>query len=480
MSQQTAIRAQARARLNNDMIENNVKNVVEYEKVDQRAKWENKTTAKIETKRKGARVSELQGNHAASLLARKRQLAGILNNEMNQWQKEFGELGESPHDRKMALQSRALALRDARESERRAFVDDMYKLQWQSSCDDGRLLDSKATIKQVMVDRDTQIQHKVHAASKLQAEEGMLMAEWKQRIDELETKENQKEAYRSAMEKEIKGMLDEQVTAHHGRKEALRARQAKDASEEMHEWRAAKDQEEDEEQEKAVLARQRGIETRTFNQSRVHLRAEAAQTVKSQDLVLLNFALDKERAKEAEEAAKRLEEKETTKRYQDYLELQMVKEAEDFAEVDAVRKKAEDQIFAKREQEQQDRLDARNALWRNTDRGRQEQIRFQYERAIKEAEDDNAMSSKNGGNQDELDAIETAKRAAHKQALGENQLGIRAQVSYKQRVGRREVQEKYLEAKIMSKVEVEHKARLSEMAGTVKVNFPNKHTQWYS
>jgi hypothetical protein len=455
-------------------------NVVEYEKVDQRAKWENKTSAKIEIKRKGSRVDELQRDHAATLLARKRQLAGILNQEMDQWQKEFSELGESPQDRKMALQSRALALRDAREAERRAFVDEMYKLQWQSSCDDGRLLDSKATIKQVMSDRERQVEHKGETASKVKAEEDMLMAEWKQRIDELETKENEKEAYRAAMEKEIKGMLDEQVEAHHGRKDALRARQAMDAAEEMREWRAAKDKEEAEDEEKAIIARQRGVETRVFNQSRLHLRAEAAETIKARDLVLLNFALDKEREKEAQEAAKRREEKDTTKRYQDYLEMQMVKEAEDNAEVDAVRKEAEDRIFAKREQEQQDRLDARNELWRKTDVGRQDQIRMQYERAIKEAEDDNAMSSRNGGNQDELDAIEAAKRAAHKQALIENQMGIRAQASYKKRVGRREVQEKYLEAKIMSKVEAEHKARLTEMAGTVKVNFPNKHTQWYS
>ena len=55
----------------------------EYNEVNLRAKWEVSTDGKLEVARKGARVSQLQGQSAQALLARKRQLAGLLNAEMD-------------------------------------------------------------------------------------------------------------------------------------------------------------------------------------------------------------------------------------------------------------------------------------------------------------------------------------------------------------------------------------------------------------
>jgi len=444
--------------------------------VDLRSKWENKTTAKIEQMRKSGRVAQLVRDSASQLLARRKELAGLLNAEMDMWQKEFASTEESPEVRKASLQARALELRDAREAERRAFVDEMYKMQWQASCDDGRLLDSKATIKRVMSDRQAQLQQKAAIAVTVQEQEDALMKEWKQRIDELEAKETQKERYRASMEKEIRGMLDLQVEQHQQRKAVLKARQAADWSEELSEWTAAMQKEKSEELERFVTAKARGMETRAFNESRLHIRAEAAAEVRAQDLTLLNYALEKERAAQAAEQAKRDDEKATTRRYQDYLKQQMVKEAQNFATVDALRQAEENKIWAKREQEQQDRHDARSALWKATDQSRQEQMRMKAEREVKELDDGSEFRA----HQEVLDRAAADKEAAHKIAVMENLRGINAQKAFKERLGRREVQEKYLETKMMLKVEQEHKARLSEMAGTVQVNFPNKHTQWYT
>jgi hypothetical protein len=395
---------------------------------------------------------------------------------MAQWQKEFSSMKESPAARKMSLQNRALALRDAREAERRAFVDQMYRLQWQTSCDDGRLLDSKATIKRVMDDREIQLHQKAEIAQKLAVEDGLLMGEWKQRIDELEKRETEKEQNRRTMETEIKGMLDSQVEHHFMRKEALRDRNARDAAEELAAWKTAKEKDDAQTEQRHILSKARGIETRNFNQSRLHLRAEAAEEVKAQDMLLLNFALDKEHSELASESAKRNEEKETTKRYQEYLKVQMIKEAENFATVDAQRQAEEDKIWAKREKELQDRSDARALLWAQTDVSRQDQIRWKKEREVKERQD---VFSPNG-HMEELDRLEAAKQGARKSAIAMNHNGVLAQVDHKKRLAKREEQEKYLEVKIMDKVEKEHRQRLAEMSGEVKVNFPNRHTQWYS
>lgn len=50
-------------------------------------------------------------------------------------------------------------------------------------------------------------------------------------------------------------------------------------------------------------------QVRDFNEARREMRAVAAQQTKEQDLVLLDYAIQKDKAGEAEEQAKREEEK---------------------------------------------------------------------------------------------------------------------------------------------------------------------------
>ena len=148
---------------------------------------------KLRQKRKDKRVAELLAQQCAALLTRKRALAALLNKEMNGWQAEMLTEKKSPADRLRTLQDRAIALRDAREAERRKFVDKMYHEQWQASCDDGRLLDSKATIKHVVGERETQIQQKAEIAEKIAVEGEILDGEYKKRVAELAAKEDAKE-----------------------------------------------------------------------------------------------------------------------------------------------------------------------------------------------------------------------------------------------------------------------------------------------
>jgi hypothetical protein len=435
---------------------------------------------KLRQKRKDKRVAELLAQQRAALLTRKRALAALLNKEMNGWQAEMLTEKKSPADRLRTLQDRAIALRDAREAERRKFVDKMYHEQWQASCDDGRLLDSKATIKHVVGERETQIQQKAEIAEKIAVEGEILDGEYKKRVAELAAKEDAKEKYLHDLNLEIKGILDEQVVMMESRRQALRDQQAADAVEEMAEWQEAKDKEEAKERDRYLDARARGVETRKFNQTRLGIRAEQDAEIRAQDRLLLNYALDKEAAEKAAEKAKADAEKATTKRYQEYLRLQMVKEAADESAADALRRADEDRVMERREKQQQDRRDARAYLWKITDEGRQEQMRQKYEAELKFLEEEAALDAQLGGGQDELDEIERQKVERHRKAVMDNQVGVRQQAAYKQRVLRKEKQDAFLEGKIMRKVEKEHSHRLTTLAGTVKTHFPNKHTQWYS
>merc|ERR1712196_474034 len=95
-------------------------------------------------------------------------------------------------------------------------------------------------------------------------------------------------------------------------------------------------------------------------------------------------------------------------------------------------------------------------------------------------EDEAALDALLGGGQDKLDEMERLKQERHKKAIMDNQLGVRQQAAYRQRMLRKEKQDAYLEGKIMRKVEKEHSHKLTTLSGTVKTHFPNKHTQWYN
>jgi hypothetical protein len=62
---------------------------------------------------------------------------------------------------------RAYALRDAREEERRKYVQECYDRQWRDACDDARLLDSKALVNYMSKERLAQIQEKVRRRQQL-------------------------------------------------------------------------------------------------------------------------------------------------------------------------------------------------------------------------------------------------------------------------------------------------------------------------
>lgn len=77
----------------------------------------------------------------------------------------------------------------------------------------------------------------------------------------------------------------------------------------------------------------------------VGLRREIAEKERQEDLVLLQYAMNKEKAVEQEEEEKRNKEKAETRRYQEYLRELMIHEAEDTRYVDEVRIREENKVL---------------------------------------------------------------------------------------------------------------------------------------
>jgi len=445
-----------------------------------KAQWENKTDAKLTLLRKKDRLAQLRKSRQDQILQRKRKLAELLNREMQQWQDAVKNSRESTEDRKASIAQRAIALRDAREAERKEFVEQCYRDQYRNACDDARFLDAKALTKYVMDEREKQIEMKHTRREELRRESEALDRQCQERLVELDEKESEKERTRRQMEFEIRGILDGQTANLRRRKEALRQQQAEDAAIEHAEWKAAMDKEQEEQSKRTALAYARGRAIREFNESRKHLRREAEAHVREQDMMLLQYALDKEKADEMNEARKREEEKETTKVFQEYLKAQMIKEAQNDALVEELRKAEEDRIWERKEGEQRKRDEARAYLMRITNEGRQTQIEEKRKRHAEELAYEGSENEYMDREQAELDRIEADKEARRRLATDKNLAYIKGQIAAKERARRREEQEKFLETKIMERNEEEHRRQLAEQAGRLKLYHPIKHTSWYT
>lgn len=98
-------------------------------------------------------------------------------------------------------------------------------------------------------------------------------------------------------------------------------------------------------QQKAVEA---GKEVLKFNARAKAIAEEEAKQEAVEDAILLNYALTTEKAQIAAEDAKKKGARDAAALYKKYLEEQMLKEAENNAEVDAIRKAEEEKVWKAR------------------------------------------------------------------------------------------------------------------------------------
>lgn len=226
--------------------------------------------------------------------------------------------------------------------------------------------------------------------------------------------------------------------------------------------------------------RARGREIRRLNEEHKLLAAEQQYVQREQDGILLEYALRKERdANEAEEA-KRAANRQAAVQYRKYLEEQMVKEAEDSAFMDEVCKREEERVWKARDDALQARQDARDALMRMVDEGRQEQIRSKHEMVQKEREEGKIFASrfleeaKIGLERDKAQMVQ------RRQQNVENQQQLAQHIAIRREQEELQKQEAFLADKHMKYKERLHQQKLAEQGGALRTNFPLKSGQWYS
>ncbi|KAG5180764.1 hypothetical protein JKP88DRAFT_322921 [Tribonema minus] len=461
-------------------LENSIASINKTRAALQYATWENKTHDAIAARQGRDRMTRLTEADKAALEGRRRRLAAQRQQEMAEWEHEVLNRTETLEQRKERIREKATKLRDAREAARKQFVQDMYDKQWRDSCDASRTLDSKAFLDWVNAQREQQLEEKALRLAREAEEDAQYTAQIYERMAWLEAQEREREETRRRTAEVVKDGLTAQVRYNAARRMALEQRSAEEDRLELDELRAIVAAEEQKERDRTQAAHARGAQVREFNKDRQRLREEAAALEQQRDMALLKYAVDRERAGEAEEHRKRDAEREAMRQYTAYLKAQMEREAEDAGKLDTAQADAETKMWEAREAEQAKRADARRALMAQVHAARQEQIRA---RRLADAAERAALNEQAAFDREAFaraEAQEADKERERRAALLDQAAKLRGQVDERAAARARERQEEYLSMKRMEACEREHKARLEAQSGKVVLHHPLKHTQWYT
>lgn len=444
------------------------------------ASFEVVTTKKIEKRTKQERFERLRRENELNLLARRQKLADLYNDEINEWKQEMFQMTETQEDRKARIMERAYQLRDAREAARQKTVEDAYNLQWRDSCDDARTLDSKTLDVYMNEERMRQIEEKKKRKEELSANEDAWLKEWNKQLDQMNARDKAKSDYRKMKQDEMVEGLKDQMKYNANRKRDEFKQTRADDNAEIALIRKQLADERELQNDRQRRAREAGREVLRFNAEQRAVRLEESKREAVEDAILLNYALTKEAEQIAAEEAKKNSARNAAAMYKKYLEEQMLKEAANDAEVDAIRKAEEEKVWKARDDALEARRVARENLMKLVDEGRQEQIAYKRNEMERERVEDEHFAR--SFVEDAKVGIRREREEAEKRrkvAEDNNQILLR-QIASRQARAEAEKQETYLEDKQMQYKEKLHRQRLQEQAGSVRLNFPLTKNSWYT
>ena len=452
----------------------------ETRKIHQYTNFEITTTDKIDRRMKQQMFEAKKKEYEDNLHQRRKRLAALYNDEMEQWKAEVVSRVETTEDRKRRIMERAYALRDAREKARNDYVKKRLDDQWRDSCDDARTLDSKAMLLFMNQERLRQIEEKRQRKQMLSKQEDSFLAEWNRQLDELARRDAEKEEYRRKIDKETSQAIRQQIEANERMKEEYYRSLRKEEDEELERLRKEIEDDEAEQRKRLEQAHARGREVMEFNLEYQQMRKEEEAIEREHDAILLDYALRKEREQIEAEELKKNANRHAAMQYRKYLEEQMIKEAEDTAFVDEIRRQEEEKVWKARDDALKAREDARAHLMQLVDEGRQEQIRYKYEQLAKEKAHDTVFVKKFMEDAAEAVRQEREETERRRRLAMENNVELNKQIALRRHKEELEKQEQYLSDKQMKYRERLHQQKLAEQAGSVRLSYPLQKNNWYT
>ncbi|KAF1778254.1 hypothetical protein GQ600_530 [Phytophthora cactorum] len=411
------------------------------------AKWEDSLYDKGEKKQVQRTVVQLKNQHESQLHSRRLRLAELYNREMEEWRDECLANVETPEDRKQKMIQRALALKERREQERRAIVEEKRMQQYRESCDDIRVEDSNKVQQIVLNDRDKQLEERTRVAEQEREFEMKMAQLWEE--DRLKKEERDRRDAEMAIKRneEMKNILDLQ----------LEDRKRMEDHEQLSEWERLKQVEEDLEQRNRDKEIMRAMDVKKFNQERVEANRLASERERLYDQRLLEQVLNQEAETQRHERELQDKFRQDQLDYQRMLKRQMETEAEDLSYLDKIRKDMEDEVWAKQEA-------ARQELLRQVLLSRNSQIETKRVNKLQAKEEDTAYMNQVKRGTEEALQKELREQEERREELKRTQSDLLRQQEEKRLQEDQKKQTEFLELKRMQFAEKQHKERVKQFS----------------
>ncbi|RHY61861.1 hypothetical protein DYB30_000182 [Aphanomyces astaci] len=445
-----------------------------------RADWETKLHDKAGVRDTLNMLKTLKNQDESNLASRRLKLATLMNAEMDAWKQMCLHNVESPEERKQKMIARATELKTRREAARKAFVEEKRQQQYRESCDDNRTLESAHIVAQVVQDRDKQLEERQRILEEEKAFEARMAELWAQDKAKKDARDKADVQRILTNNHDVKTILDVQVSLIHARQAEEAAIKEQEDRDLLATWKLHEQIENELDAEIKRKAVARAMDVKKFNQTRSDLTERQARREHEYDTQLLQLALRQEADTDARERALQEKFKRDQLEYQAMLRKQMATEAEDLSYLDAIRKKMEDEVWAKRDAEHRAEDDAREELLAQVLQSRQDQMERKELRKAADAAADAAYMARMQRESDEALQKELTDQDKRKWDAKRNQVDVVAQKAQTKALMEKQKQVEFLDMKRMALSEKQHKLKLAQLATQQPtLNYRRKTSEWY-
>eukprot|EP00762_Andalucia_godoyi_P005071 ANDGO_04002.mRNA.1 hypothetical protein GUITHDRAFT_164584 len=339
------------------------------------AQWAQTSLSHAQHAESVRRASAMREAHLQSLDAKRDRLSVLLATEHNGYLSELASKLETPAQHRDRLKARALELKSAREARQAAYVEGVRDKLFREKNEDIRALEKRQIALEVAAGRALQLGERVQQREEEEREEQEYWIANMRKADEhAKMLDAAIAAQKKAFEAYVKEQLDAQVAALRDRRHRDAGMDAAEFAEMSRKWADASAREaaqrEEDVQKRAMIRRLAGQEMA----AREHVKNVNAAKEREMDQRFLSDALRREEADRQRELAYKESLKADAVLYQKALAEQMIKEASDEADLEALRKAQNEAEWAKKEAVWNRDAQLRQRLMEEVDRERKVQI----------------------------------------------------------------------------------------------------------
>eukprot|EP00842_Homolaphlyctis_polyrhiza_P000632 jgi/Hompol1/156/HPOL_003888-RA len=351
-----------------------------YARTDMKSRFEESTGLAIQRKHIRRKFNELKNAESLRLEERRDRLRQLLQNDEERFRQQLMAREETAESRVEAMRARMNELKEQRERERKAIVDEKLLQRWRKECDQLRAAESKMLEKRIAHERGAQLVEQESRKQQERKENEYYDMLWEQDRQKKIDREEKDRLHQKTINEVTLKALHEQLDALKARVKLEQELKQQEAAlmREEHEMRLL----EDERQHQRKLQEQRLIrqDLDDFNKMRLLQRQQDIQAQLEMDMRILSEFLKLEKLEKETKQRRREDLRREMQMYREHLLMQKNIERQREIEVEKGYTEEQNRLWKARSEKWRKEQAARDNLMKEVMEGRKEQLRYALER----------------------------------------------------------------------------------------------------